>query len=53
MEEQLLKSLHRIKYVDFFSAPGECTFYWVKVPNPPGSGKGIAEHQGSPLRAGI
>ena len=30
-------------------APGERTFYRVKVPNPPGSGKGIAEHQGCPL----
>ena len=25
---------------DFFGVPGERSFYRVKVPNPPGSGKG-------------
>ena len=27
-------------------APGGRTFQWVKVPNPPGSGKDIAEGKG-------
>ena len=34
-------------------ALGERTFQRVKVPNPPGSGKGIAEHQGCPPQDGI
>ena len=37
----------------FFGAPCERTFQRVKVPNPPDSGKDIAEHQGCPSRGGI
>ena len=36
-----------------FGAPGGRTFYRVKVPTLPGSGKGIAERQGCPSRGGI
>ncbi len=36
-----------------FGAPGGRTFQRVKVPTPPGSGKGIAEQQGCPPRDGI
>jgi hypothetical protein len=34
----------RQHYVIF--APGDARFQWVKVPNPPGSGKDIAEGKG-------
>ena len=37
----------------FYCAPGGRTFYRVKVPTLPGSGKGIAEQQGCPPRGGI
>lgn len=37
----------------FLGAPGGRTFYRVKVPTPPGSGKGIAKQQGCPPRDGI
>ena len=36
-----------------FCAPGGRTFYRVKVPTPPGSGKGIAEQQGFGCHEGV
>ena len=33
-------------HASYICAPGGRTFQWVKVPNPPGSGKDIAEGKG-------
>lgn len=42
----LLKGGNSLQYVFYYCAPGGARFSRVQVPNPPGSGKDIAEGKG-------
>ena len=46
MKEKLMHTLMKVVHQLFSSAPGGARFLRVQVPNPPGSGKDIAEGKG-------